>query len=290
MGSGELLFDFVDVNGEKPDDRLDVSLTHTVLGTVTQVRDAQARNRLRIRNLECMPGGGYSVTIMPMRHLPVGRFVQVTEGKTVRCGIVLPVDPRRVVKAEFPDFDSCGKELQQVLSRSDVEGAAGLAGAALYASLDDLRKAGLLNIYTRMKATRFPGGRDAFSYVTSFTRIRGDRLFARVDKELRDEVKNSLPADLFHEVPGSLHVPPPGFCLTDSFKTMERYGNLQITFFNNPDTLEFIADVDIDDAQGIEHIFQVVGNAVTGGETHPYNIHEILIGYQKLDPGYRLLV
>ncbi len=287
---GDLLLDFADVNGERPDDRLDVSLTHTLLGNVTQARDVQATKRLRIRDLECPPNGCYRVGVFPMRHLPVSRFVQVSEGKTVRYAITLPVDPRRVIKAEFPDYASCAADLQQVLARSVVEGTGDLAGPALYSALDDLRKAGLLNIYSRMKATRFPNGRDAFSFVASLTRIRGDRFFARVEKELRDEVKNSIAADLFHEVPGTLHVPPPGFCLADSFKTMERYGNLQVTFFSKPETLEFMADVDIDDAQGIEHVFQVVGNTLSGEETHPYNIHEILIGYQKLDPGYRLLV
>jgi hypothetical protein len=110
-----------------------------------------------------------------------------------------------------------------------------------------------------------------------------------VAKELRDEVKNSVASGLFHEVSGKLHTPPPGFVAADSFKTLERYGNLQITFFCKPETLEFLADVDIDDAQGIEHVFQVVRNRLSGGETHPYDIHEILLQHQRLDPGYRLI-
>jgi hypothetical protein len=48
-----------------------------------------------------------------------------------------------------------------------------------------------------------------------------------------------------------------------------------------PETID-----DIDDAAGIEHVFQVVHNAVSSQPTHPYNIHEILVGYQHLDPGY----
>jgi len=48
-------------------------------------------------------------------------------------------------------------------------------------------------------------------------------------------------------------------------------------------------DMDIDDAQGFDHIFQVVGN-LFGGPTHPYNIHEILFASQELDPGYRLVM
>jgi hypothetical protein len=36
-------------------------------------------------------------------------------------------------------------------------------------------------------------------------------------------------------------------------------------------------------------VFQVVRNHVTGDPTHPYNIHQILIAHQHLDPGYRLV-
>lgn len=87
---------------------------------------------------------------------------------------------------------------------------------------------------------------------------------------------------------GSLHHPPAGFDRAGSFKTEDRYGNLQITFFVRGD--EWLADIDIDDAAGLEHVFQVVHNAVTGRPTHPYDIHEILIAWQQTDPGDELLV
>ena len=69
-----------------------------------------------------------------------------------------------------------------------------------------------------------------------------------------------------------------------SFKTPDRYGNPQLTFFMKGD--DCVADIDIDDASGLEHFFQVVNNMLPGNDTHPYTIHEILIAYQKLDPGY----
>jgi hypothetical protein len=49
-------------------------------------------------------------------------------------------------------------------------------------------------------------------------------------------------------------------------------------------------DADIDDAQGIEHVFQVIRPILTGKNTNPYDVHEILLGYQKIDPMYRLIV
>jgi hypothetical protein len=89
-------------------------------------------------------------------------------------------------------------------------------------------------------------------------------------------------------VDGSLHHPPSGFDRAGSFKTEDRYGNLQLTFFVRGD--EWLADIDIDDAGGLEHVFQVVRNAVTGRPTHPYDIHQILIAWQQTDPGYELVV
>ncbi len=51
-----------------------------------------------------------------------------------------------------------------------------------------------------------------------------------------------------------------------------------------------VPDIDIDDAGGLAHVFQVVRNRLSGEPTHPYNIHEILIAHQKLDPGYNFTV
>ena len=68
------------------------------------------------------------------------------------------------------------------MEASAVEGNEGKRGADLYNALDDVRKAGMLNIYAKMKATKFRDGRDSFSYVTAFTRLSGDRFFAKVAK------------------------------------------------------------------------------------------------------------
>ena len=66
--------------------------------------------------------------------------------------------------------------------------------------------------------------------------------------------------------------------------TEYRAGNLQLTFFMNGN--DCVADIDIDDANGFAHVFQVLRNKLSGEPTHPYNIHEILIASQGLDPGY----
>jgi hypothetical protein len=50
------------------------------------------------------------------------------------------------------------------------------------------------------------------------------------------------------------------------------------------------ADIDIDDANGLEHLFQVLKHQLSNGRTYPYGIRDILIAHQKLDPGYELPV
>jgi hypothetical protein len=47
-----------------------------------------------------------------------------------------------------------------------------------------------------------------------------------------------------------------------------------------------VADIDIENAAGLGDVFQVLRNSLTGRPTHPYDIHEILVFHQKIDPGY----
>jgi hypothetical protein len=164
----------------------------------------------------------------------------------------------------------------------------GKTGSSLYAALDDIRKAGMLNIAAKTGATPLTNGRKVLSYVQKLNEVRGDRFFANVSKELREETKNSVSEGLFHPADQSLHHPPEGFSPAGSYKTPDHYGNLQLTFFMKGD--DCVADIDIDDAAGLEHVFQVVRNKLSGQPTHPYNIHEILVGYQHIDPGYKFVV
>jgi hypothetical protein len=288
-GKGNLLLEFLDVAGNKLADTVDVLLSHTVLSQTVDQRDFSAAKKLRITKLDSTQGGVYRLRVFPLRHRPVSRFVTVKEDETVSLSLALPIRPDRVREVKFPEFAALGADLQQVLSASMVEGFGNQQGQALYQALDQFQRAGLLNIYAKMKVTKFADGDDVFSFVTSLTRLRGDRFFAKVNSALRDEVKNSQAGQLFHEVSGALHTPPPDFVLVDSFKTFDPFGNLQLSFFNKPGTLEFSVDADIDDAQGIEHITQVLDHALTGRDTNPFDIHEILLKTQHLNPGYDLV-
>ena len=286
----------LDVEGNALDDHVDIVLKHTRLADTRVIKNQSGKRRVLIPNLNPDEGGNYQVQVFPMRHHAVGQIVKLIGDKPVDATFVCPVDGRRVVGIDAPGYADLGADLQAVLSASkEVEGAtdaAGnpLSGPQLWDSLDAPRKAGLLNIYFKMKSTVFGSGRDVFWFVTEFTRVRGDRFFANIKRELRDETKNSQAAGLFHEVPGDLHTAGEDFQLAGSYKTRDHFGNLQLTFFSNPATLQFLVDADIDDAQGIAHFFQVLDHLVTGGDTNPFDIHEILLAAQKIDPHYTLLV
>lgn len=74
-----------------------------------------------------------------------------------------------------------------------------------------------------------------------------------------------------------------------SYKTADRYGNLQLTFFaSQAAPLTFKVDADIDDAAGVGHTFQVLRNWATHGTTHPYDIHKILVFRQEVALPYDL--
>jgi hypothetical protein len=278
------------------DDVIDVSIVDPQTSIAVHVsRDVSGKKALRVSKL--LPGRTYTVRVFPKRYRAVARMFSTvqTEGETTPdCVLACPVIPERVIKPEFPLYADLDADLQTVLEASTLEsakvvGVGASAGERLFNSLSDLETAGLLNLYCKMTHTHF-GGATAWSFVTDVYRVRGDRIFANVELNFRDRVKTGLAAGTVREADDSLHKPGPGFSNAGSFKTREQYGNLQLSFFASVATpLSFRIDADIDNAAGFEHVFQVIGNAITNGETHPYDIHQILV-HQRLPVGYELPV
>ncbi len=61
---------------------------------------------------------------------------------------------------------------------------------------------------------------------------------------------------------------------------------MQLTFSRNGTTgNDYLVDMDIDESQGIMHVFEVIRNVFTG-LTNPYNVREILAAAQGLTPLY----
>ncbi len=234
----------------------------------------------------------YKVVLTPSNYRTVQFMVLLTDGRTAAQAVTFPVDPARVTGIQAPAFSGLLTELRDVLAQSEIprfQNPSGgfLQGNDLYQALDGTPrlKACLLNIGAKSAATPLRDGTTCLDHYLGMVRMEQDRLFLRTHAALREEAQNS---PLFHSVSAALHAPLPGYTITDSFKTLDRYGNLQLTFQRRGVTGDdYVADVDIDDAQGIEHIFQVLRNSVQG-PTDPYDIHDILVKDQHLNPGYTL--
>jgi hypothetical protein len=226
--------------------------------------------------------------------MPIDDFINIKGSGSTPYQKMYPVNPKKVLKVKFPEYDKLPADAQTLLTRSEnVLGFVGKSGPELYDALEneDVKRAGLLNILAKTNATRFSNSKTVLSYLQDLRELRGDRFFVVTSKELREETKHSVTEGLFTSESGALHHLPSqfvGYTSAGSFKTTEKYGNLQLTFFMKGD--ECVADIDIDDAKGLEHFFQVLNNMLPGNDTHPYTIHEILIAYQKLDPGYTFVL
>jgi hypothetical protein len=288
-GDGKLNLEIADVHGARIAERVDINLFNQGLAEKLVVRGVDAGKKINISNLRSGPEGLYRIEIDPPSYLPVNRFITIPEGKPRELFVTCPVDPNKVLRVDFPPYGSLKPESTRLLEGSSkVLGFPGLSGGGLYDALDDLRKAGMLNILAKSARTRFPSGKSVVDYMTGLRELRQDRFFTGIAQELRDETKNGVATGYFRPVSSLLHRPPEGFTEAGSFKTQDSYGNLQLTFWQRAE--EWVADIDIDDAAGLEHVFQVVRNALSGRPTHPYDVHEILLAYQEIDPGYNLVV
>jgi hypothetical protein len=259
--------------------------------TTGRLRIARLKATAKAKIAGLKEDGVYRVDVDPPSYLAAGAFVMLRPSGATPLALQFPIDPQKVKRAAFPGFDdeALHADGRRILEASrNVLGFEGQTGKGLYGALDDVRRAGYLNIVAKMAVTGLASGRVVSSYVQELTELRGDRFFAVVPHELREEVKHSEQTGLFEPAPDLLHHPPVGFERAGSFKTRDHYGNLQLSFFTNG--LDWRVDVDIDDANGLEHLFQVLRHQLTNGRTHPYDIRDILIAHQKLDPGYELLV
>jgi hypothetical protein len=285
MATGTLKLELQDVRRKGIQD-------HVLLELASQDRSKRYKNTVfvqsgvEIKDIECDPFALYLVTVFPSNYRPSQFFITLRGGQTVtREPVRMPVDAGKVTSITAPPFEKLDPDLQRVLQASNIDTDPGKSGPELYTALDPLRKACLLNIFTKASNTILRDGRSCFSHLAGLLKLRGDRFFAKTGAALREEVQNAR--DLFTEVNGALHHPPDGFTPAKSFKTKDRFGNLQVSFFRRGETGDdYLVDVDIDEASGIEHGFEVLGNHLTGHETSPFDVREILLAHQSLDPGY----
>jgi len=290
MATAGITLELTTANGGDLNDFVRIEL-NSIQQSQQYQNNLQVGRTVTIRDIEVNAAAIYRIQVTPNNYRTVQRFQMLTAGQTVQSGpFPCPVQPSRVVGINAPSFEALSGPLQTILSVSNIPrflGPSGefLTGAALYAKLGQTPRlqACLLNLAAKSKAAVLRDGKSCLDHYTGLSRIEQDRFFARTTAALFEETQNS---PLFHSVSSALHEPVPGFRLVGSFKSLDRHGNLQLTFQRNA-AGEYIADVDIDAAQGVEHFFEVIKDSVTG-PTDPYDVHDILLGSKELplDPGY----
>ncbi len=281
-----------DVKGRPIGGLVDIVLINQITKRKQGYNGVDASGNIKIPDIVGGAHGSYRIEVTPQSHAGVGHYVSVGASGTTEHRIVFPVDRSKVKGIAAPAFDELPEDTRQLLTNShQVRDHDGLSGVDLYDGLIDQHRAGMLNITAKSAATTLNGGATVLSLVRELVEVRGDRIFARASGELRRETSATAETGSLKGVSGSLHEAPEGYKSDASFKTKDRYGNLQLTFFKHPeDDDDYVVDIDIDDAGGFEHVFQVLRNWITRGQTHPYDIQQILLFHQDLDPGYDLLV
>lgn len=238
--------------------------------------------------MEPRPGSVYSITVTPDNYRTIQKFVIQQSSGTDTLSLRLPVNPGKVKEAVFITYQSLPDKLRSVLVNSAAFVGNNVTAEKYYSDLSDLQKAGLFNLYAKMNRTLFANEENVFDHVISLREVHPARIYAIVDPELIGKV--SADNKLFRSVSGLKHKFPDDFKMIGSYKTSDDYGILQLTIAKNNNKEEFMVDADIDNSSGLLHIFDVIKHKITKSDSHPYDIREILIIEQNLDPGYHLIV
>jgi hypothetical protein len=231
-----------------------------------------------LTGVPAFPTGNWNVEIFSDKYRFKSVFVSVPSNGDADINEVFFVNPSKVTPV-FPTQDEINaaprwKALRSVLDQSTVK----------YGGLSAEEKAGLLNLFAKMQDN---SANNVFSRVISIFKVKPARIYAEVQSDLWPMVRD-LP-QRFHEEPdnGSMHHFEDGWTRLSehaSFKTPDPTGNLQLTFATKSEN-KMAVDADLDDHQGLKHAFDVIKHKFSG-DTNPYDIHQVLVRFQHIDPGY----
>lgn len=239
---------------------------------------------LTVSGLPAGPQGMYQVFFTPGTYRTKSVFLALFRSSAV-IEEILFIDAGQATP-KFPSFSTLKQKSKTRKITEMLDGTK--YGGNEFNIMSDLPKAGLLNLCAKMSATTFHSGESVLNHVTQVQNIKPARIYAEVSEELLEKVRGDRAG--FHAVDGGLHNFPRGWDRIKelgSFKTHDKAGNLQLTFATNARG-KYLVDADIDDHQGVKHAFDVIQHGLTGKDTHPYNIHQILIFFQGVQPAYGL--
>jgi hypothetical protein len=285
--------DFRDVYEQRITDEVVIKFYNTQLESIKLRFDVNFQGEpITLKDLPAFPTGNYQVVITPTKYRFKQFFYNVQAGKSnglLQDFFVDPdhAQPRLIDFGDIP-AKSYATDLLRILGNSNIDQAA-------WSSLDKRNRATILNLSAKMSREGITDGTKLIKLVNSIDRTwldvkHRERIYARVDANLYQALLD-YPA-VYDPVNGGMHHFPPGYEPVDdpnSFKTLhDDAGNIQLTFARSADG-DWLADIDLDDHKGLEHVMDVLKHKFSGKDTDPYDIHEILMYFQGLDAEYRLL-
>jgi len=295
MPKGSLKVQLTDVTGLPVKGRVEIEFARMegdagTGGVPAEVASTGGVTDLTITGLECRGGPGtlYRVAASTEHYRTYSFFQLIREDRVTSASddVEFWVEPGHVKGIRPPAFEALPPEARRLLDdatmvREKDEDAdlVGLTGKALYQALGALRQASFLNIVTKAAHTATTGG--ILESIDGLLVCRQDRFFAKVKKGLAGKLRNST---LYKSAKDDLHKPLKGYVksVEGSFKSHDAHANIQVTFQEETATSALAADIDIDEASGIEHGFEVIRNATFNKRTNPYLIREFMASADRI--------
>jgi hypothetical protein len=295
LNRSDVVVDFKDVYGDTITDQVEIKIYNSQLMSEKQLFNVNFQGSpATLPGVPAFPTGHAQMIITPTKYRFKQRFINVEAGVTNTITEYFFVDPSQAHPhpIEYADLSakSYGAELMRILQNSGINQVA-------WDALDQRNRATILNLAAKMSRETVADGTKLIAFVNRINRTwlntdHRERIYAHVDGGLLEALR-SYP-EVYFSVGGGLHHFPPDDNWTpvngpDSFKTLhDSAGNIQLTFAQNG-AGDLLADIDLDDHKGLQHVADVLKHIFSGKETDPYDIQQILRFFQQLDTEYRLL-
>lgn len=274
---------------------MEIKIYNTQLQSLKNIYNVSFKGQpATLVGVPAFPTGHAQMIITPNKYRFKQRFINVEAGVANRVTEYFVVEPSKADPhpIEFADLanKTYGVTLLQILHDSEI-------GEDEWNNLSKQNRATILNLCAKMSRETVKSGAKLISFIQRIDQTwldpkHRERIFGLVKPGLLGALR-AYPEKYFsvdssmHKFPSDewVRVDPP-----DSFKTLkDAAGNIQLTFARKVETEENLADIDLDDHKGLEHVANVLKHIFSGRDTDPYDIHEILWFFQQLDAEYRLL-
>lgn len=286
-----VLISLRDVHGQPFTDTVEVTFYNKIAHSLSQRFEVKFKGKeVSLAGVAAFPTGLSEVFIKPKRYRSKSIFMTVHTGAKNVIDEIFFLDPAqaRPTLMDFNDLPakSYGVDLIRILAKSKI-------GKTTWDSFDKRNRATILNLCAKMAKETTKNGQPLIRQVESIEtawldKKHQERMYSRVNASLLGALRKY--PERFDGVSGQLHKFPVGWTPTmgqNSFKSRDKAGNIQLTFADGTAGAQ-LADIDLDDHAGVAHAADVLRHKITGNNTDPYNMHQILVYFQQLDPGYKL--